>query len=127
MLPGQVGIDLVPFSRVRAMLAGSEELLTTRMLTPREHELCYPGRTPDVPGIAGRLAAKEAVFKLFRADRGTLPWQGIEILRGSGGWPEVHLAGRAAHLARDARIEHIDVSIAHDEPCAIAIAYVART
>ncbi|MFI9201367.1 holo-ACP synthase [Streptomyces sp. NPDC053048] len=125
-MPRRVGIDLVPFSRVRAMLDRGEDDPTARMLTAREIGLCYRGDVPDIPGIAGRLAAKEAVFKLFHSVHGPLPWQGIEVLKGPGGWPEVRLSGRAARLARDARIEHIEISIAHDEPCAIAVACVAH-
>ncbi|GAA2257377.1 holo-ACP synthase [Streptomyces amakusaensis] len=123
---GRVGVDLVPFARVREMLARDDGLLMARMLTEAERALCSPGRSPDIAGIAGRLAAKEAVFKLFHSSRETLPWQGIEVLKGPGGWPEVRLSGRAAELAEAALIGRIEISIAHDEPCAIAVACAAR-
>lgn len=120
---GRVGIDLVPYGRVRGLLTAGGRPALSRMLSGAELALSRTDAGLDVPGIAGRLAAKEAVFKLFRAAGQTLPWQDIEILKADGGWPVVELGGRAARLARTALVEYIDVSISHDDPCAIAIAY----
>ncbi|MBV2355729.1 4'-phosphopantetheinyl transferase superfamily protein [Streptomyces sp. J2-1] len=114
---------MVPFTRVRALLGGG--LLAGRMLSADERRLLLDGDEPDVPGIAGRLAAKEAVFKLFHATGETVPWQGIEILRAESGAPWVRLSGRAAALARGAGIGSVSVSITHDEPCAVAVALTA--
>ncbi|AEW96637.1 MULTISPECIES: holo-ACP synthase [Streptomycetaceae] len=123
---GRVGVDLVPFGRVRRLVEpggpGTAAVLA-RMLSAAELRLTRTASGPDIPGIAGRLAAKEAVFKLFHAPGQTLPWLGIEILKDDGGWPVVHLGGRAARLARAAGIGHIEVSIAHDDPFAIAVAH----
>ncbi|MFJ9108440.1 holo-ACP synthase [Streptomyces sp. NPDC102283] len=123
MWDGRVGIDLVPFSRVRKLLAPGSERALYRLLTAEEIGILRLPDDPDVEGIAGRLAAKEAVFKLFHLPGQALPWRGIEILRGAGGWPEVRLSGRASELAATVGIGHIEVSIAHDSPCAIAVAY----
>ncbi|MCA1219636.1 holo-ACP synthase [Streptomyces sp. 8L] len=120
---GRVGIDMVPFGRVRDLVRDGP--LLARMLSPEEIELSHGTEGPDIPGIAGRLAAKEAVFKLFHAPGQTLPWRGIEILTADGGWPVVRLAGRAAELAERAGIEDISVSITHDDPCAVAVAFTA--
>ncbi|MEU0251398.1 holo-ACP synthase [Streptomyces sp. NPDC006184] len=125
MRHGRVGIDLVPFGRVREMAGRDNGAALARMLSEEEMRLSRTAGGPDIAGIAGRLAAKEAVFKLFRVPRQTLPWLGIEILKGDGGWPVVRLSGRAADLARDAGFEHIEVSITHDEPCAVAVAFCA--
>jgi holo-[acyl-carrier protein] synthase len=92
------------------------------MLSSREFSIVCREGTADVSGIAGRLAAKEAVFKLLHTSGEVLPWRGIEILQGVGGWPEVWLTGRAARLAAEAHICGVEISIAHDEPCAIAVA-----
>ncbi|MFJ6250931.1 MULTISPECIES: holo-ACP synthase [unclassified Streptomyces] len=81
-----------------------------------------PDGAPDPSGIAGRLAAKEAVFKLLGSVGRPVPWQGIEVLRGPGGRPGVRLSGRAAELARTAGVGPIDVSISHDAGFAIAVA-----
>ncbi|MBF9067274.1 holo-ACP synthase [Streptacidiphilus fuscans] len=123
----RIGVDLVPLARVGELLgellgSGSRPLLG-RMLS--EHELrisVTPDGAPDPAGLAGRLAAKEAVFKLFGATGQPVPWQGIEILRGPGGRPEVRLAGPAADLAARAGLGPIDISISHDGGFAIAVA-----
>ncbi|WP_030611162.1 holo-ACP synthase [Streptomyces achromogenes] len=123
MPPGRVGIDLVPFARVSRLLTPEAEPVLPRMLSQEELGLCVTRTGPDIPGIAGRLAAKEAVFKLFHAAGQPMPWLGIEILKENGGRPVVRLSGRAARLARDARVGHIEVSIAHDDPFAVAVAF----
>jgi len=117
---------MVPLARVRELVRPGGEPVLSMMLTAQECRLCCcDEQEPDVAGIAGRLAAKEAVFKLFHAPGQTLPWRGIEILTAAGGWPVVRLGGRAAELARRAGIDDIAVSITHDEPCAVAVAFCA--
>ncbi|MEC3979804.1 holo-ACP synthase [Amycolatopsis sp. H20-H5] len=123
-MDSRVGIDLVPFNRVHQLVR--DELMLARMLSAAEIRLSQGSEGPDIAGIAGRLAAKEAVFKLFHAPEQTLPWRSIEILTAEGGWPVVRLAGRAAELARRAGIDDIAVSITHDHPCAVAVAFTAR-
>ncbi|MGP3951567.1 holo-ACP synthase [Streptomyces sp. 7N604] len=118
----RIGVDLVPLGRVAAMSTNADHSPITRILTPREYAECRRGNAVDVPGAAGRLAAKEAVFKLFQAAGEVLPWQGIEIRHGVGGWPTVELTGRAAELAAKAHLGPIEISITHDEPFAIAVA-----
>ncbi|MFJ5938312.1 holo-ACP synthase [Streptomyces cinereoruber] len=140
-----IGVDLVPLSRVRDLLgpvpgtdygsgtepdsgtgSGTEPgaaPLLRRFLSVEELAVSRtPDGAPDPSGIAGRLAAKEAVFKLLGSVGKPVPWQGIEVLRGPGGRPGVRLSGRAAELARTAGVGPIDVSISHDAGFAIAVA-----
>ncbi|MFE5830505.1 holo-ACP synthase [Streptomyces sp. NPDC056488] len=144
-----IGVDLVPLSRVRDLLGTGPEPgtdtgtepgtstdtgtdpgvgtdpgpLLTRFLSADELAASRtPDGAPDPSGIAGRLAAKEAVFKLLGSVGKPVPWQGIEVLRGPGGRPGVRLSGRAAELARTAGVGPIDVSISHDAGFAIAVA-----
>ncbi|MFD3326416.1 holo-ACP synthase [Streptomyces sp. NPDC058701] len=111
-------MDLVPLSRVAALLTPRSGPAIERMLTVEERELC----AGDATGTAGRLAAKEAVFKLFGSSGAPLPWHSIEILREPGGRPLLRLTGRAAHLAEQAGLGPIDVSISHDGGWAVAVA-----
>ncbi|GHG13878.1 holo-ACP synthase [Streptomyces zaomyceticus] len=118
-----IGVDLVPISRVGELLDPGIGPLLRRYLSAEELTVSRtPDGEPDRAGIAGRLAAKEAVFKLLGAVGRPVPWQGIEVLRGPGGRPGVRLSGRAAELARDAGLGPIDVSISHDAGFAIAVA-----
>ncbi|GEB58850.1 holo-ACP synthase [Streptomyces gardneri] len=118
-----IGVDLVPLSRVDELLDPGIGPLLRKYLSPEELTVSRtPDGAPDQSRIAGRLAAKEAVFKLLGAVGRPVPWQGIEVLRGPGGRPGIRLSGRAAELARAAGLGPIDVSISHDAGFAIAVA-----
>lgn len=122
MIP-RIGVDLVPLRRVRAMARDCVPSPLIRMLSTEEWAISQCPTGTDIPGVAGRLAAKEAVFKLFRAAEDMVPWRTTEILKGRGGWPEVRLSGRAAELAEQAGIGSIALSITHDGPYAVAVAF----
>ena len=120
----RVGIDLVPLRRAADLLAGDPHVLH-RHLSPGEIEDSRRRGALDVSAVAGRLAGKEAVFKLFRSPGAVLPWRGIAITIAAGGWPEVALSGRAAALAEKTGLGTVDLSIAHDDGYAIAAAIAA--
>ncbi|MET8499266.1 holo-ACP synthase [Streptomyces microflavus] len=118
-----IGVDLVPLARVGELLDPDIGPVLRRFLSTEELAASRtPDGAPDRAGIAGRLAAKEAVFKLLGAVGRPVPWQGIEVLRGPGGRPGVRLSGTAAELAQHAGLGPIDVSISHDAGFAIAVA-----
>ncbi|NEE57554.1 4'-phosphopantetheinyl transferase superfamily protein, partial [Streptomyces sp. SID8455] len=88
------GVDLVPLARVGELLDPDIGPVLRRFLSTEELAASRtPDGAPDRAGIAGRLAAKEAVFKLLGAVGRPVPWQGIEVLRGPGGRPGVRLSG----------------------------------
>ncbi|MFW5418663.1 4'-phosphopantetheinyl transferase superfamily protein [Nocardiopsis sp. CNT-189] len=119
----RVGVDLVPLARVRRMLDGGERTALERMVRPDELDECRREGLIDVSALAGRLAAKEAVFKLFLRGDTVLPWTLIRISAPERAWPEVELEGAARGYARDAGIDGpISVSITHDGDYAIAVA-----
>ncbi|CAM5362507.1 holo-ACP synthase [Streptomyces abikoensis] len=121
----RVGVDLVPLTRVREMTAAGDDGRLHRMLTPAETALSRFPTGWDLHGVAGRLAAKEAVFKLLHVPDRPLPWQSIEILKSPGEWPLVRLTGPALRWAADAGIQAVDVSISHEELFAVAVAATA--
>jgi holo-[acyl-carrier protein] synthase len=120
MTTPRIGIDIVPLERATGLIAAGRTL--TRMLQPTE--LLDSRRTHglDAAAVAGRLAVKEAVFKLFHRSGEVLPWLDIKIRTGTGGWPTVELTGRAERMAATAAISGIAISIAHDGDYAIAVA-----
>ncbi|MFG2223895.1 holo-ACP synthase [Streptomyces sp. NPDC048644] len=115
-------MDLVPLARVQAMAEAGERSPLHLMLTSEEVELSRFTTGWDLHGVAGRIAAKEAVFKLFHVADHTLPWQSIEVLRTTGKWPTVRLSEPASTWAAEAGIEAIDVSISHEDQFAVAVA-----
>jgi len=126
MPTGRIGIDVVAVSRVRELLTPNQEPVLRRMLSDVELHASSTQDGLDPVGLAGRIAAKEAVFKLFHVAGQPVPWLTTEILNGPGGWPVVRLHGRAAALAASAGIEEIAVSITHDGAYAIAVATADR-
>jgi holo-[acyl-carrier protein] synthase len=93
------------------------------MLHSNELSECVRGGRLDASSVAGRLAVKEAVFKLFRCQEAVVPWRSIRIAGPSGTWPVVYLEGTAAQLAWNAGIRsEISVSISHDGAYAVAVA-----
>ncbi|MEL4505647.1 holo-ACP synthase [Luteococcus sp. H138] len=86
-----------------------------RVYRPAEHS----GNPAE---LAGRFAAKEAVFKALRADpRLPIPWTEIEITT-TGSRPGVVLHGRARSWAVGQGISRIELSICHDHQRAMAFA-----
>jgi holo-[acyl-carrier protein] synthase len=118
----RVGVDVVPVARVRTMVDADGAVPLHLMLTAAEAELSRLPAGWDLHGVAGRLAAKEAVFKLFHIADQPLPWTSIEILKGPGQWPYVRLAGPASRWATEAGLAAIDISISHEDQFAVAVA-----
>lgn len=119
----RVGVDLVPLSRAQALLEPDNRSVLAKMLHVDEISECTRAGRLDPSSVAGRLAVKEAVFKLFHCGDAVVPWQSIHVEGLPGTWPVVFLDGVAAKLARAAGIRsEISVSISHDGAYAVAVA-----
>lgn len=115
------GIDLIENRRVEEGIARLGERFLNRFFTSGERADCE-----DTPyRLAARLAAKEAVAKVFGTGIGDVSWREIEILRDERGRPVLHLHGAAAALAQQMGLTEWDVSLTHTAEYASAIA-VAR-
>ncbi len=121
MTSTRIGIDIVPLARVAEVLNAPPEVLA-RHLVPDEIEEAWRHGEIDRLCVAGKLAAKEAVFKLLRQPGAVLPWLSIKITTTSGGWPRATLTGRPAAWAAETGIADIDLSITHDGDYAVAAA-----
>jgi holo-[acyl-carrier protein] synthase len=121
-------VDLVLLSRAEELLEPQRRPVLERMLGPGELAGCTRQGRLDASAVAGVLAVKEAVFKLFHVRDRPVPWRSIEVASGPGSWPEVHLRGAAAQLAGVARLDsEISVSLAHDGGYAVAVAAAVHT
>ncbi|HET9382959.1 MAG TPA: 4'-phosphopantetheinyl transferase superfamily protein [Streptomyces sp.] len=116
-------MDIVLLSRAEDFVRPDRRPALARMLRPEELDACTRQGRLDAGAVAGFLAVKEAVFKLFHARDRPVPWLSIHVDGGAGTWPAVHLTGVAAHLAEAARIDpEPSVSLAHDGAYAVAVA-----
>ncbi|MFF7591971.1 holo-ACP synthase [Kitasatospora purpeofusca] len=123
----RVGVDIVRTDRVRDLLRDHGPGILTTMLTARELADSATAVGLDLLTASGRIAAKEAVFKLLRARDIVLPWLEVEVSRQPGGAPRATLSGRIAALAEEAGVHAIDISISHDGDYAVAMAVSSPT
>ncbi len=107
MIPG---VDIVLVKRIETALNKFGEAFAKRILTPEELAL-YRERKDNVLFLAGRFAAKEAVYKA--AGIPGLTWQRVMVLP-EANHPIVWIDGR--------RRQDIRVSISHEKEFAIAFA-----
>ncbi|MDN5347111.1 MAG: holo-[acyl-carrier protein] synthase [Clostridia bacterium] len=119
MIQLPIGIDILEIDRFEMALQRRKRLLN-RVFTPAERDYCLRRGRPGA-SLAARFAAKEAVFKVLGAARGSIGWQEIEILTGPDGRPEVHLHGRAAEEARRQGLASFEVSLSHSRGLAAAV------
>lgn len=107
-----LGIDLVEIARIKRAMKNPR--FVERILTPMEREFC------DTPAqVAGRWAAKEAVYKAVGL---RLKWQEIEILPDEIGSPRVRIHSADYNPKR----LRLTVSITHERTHAAAVAILER-
>ncbi|AIE84887.1 holo-ACP synthase [Fimbriimonas ginsengisoli] len=107
-----LGIDLVEIERIRRAMKNPR--FVYRILTDSERALCTtPAR------VAGRWAAKEAVYKAVGLP---LCWHDIEILQDHLGAPRVQIHSHQY----DGKRLRLQVSITHERSHAAAVATLER-
>lgn len=121
-----IGVDVEPVTT----LAAAPESMLRRNFTAAERALCS-GRPDPVASLAGRWAAKEAVFKALSACPGGPKSKGagaalaeVEVLGGGNTAPKVSLHGGLEAAAKAARVTSVHVSISHAAGIAVAQAVV---
>ena len=116
------GIDLVECARIASVLDNHRDRFLARILTPTERDAASRFKD-DVPHIAGRFAAKEAVLKVLGTGwRGQISWHDIEVVNNPAGRPLVTLRGHCAKIAESLGMTTIQLSITHTRDHAAASA-----
>jgi len=118
------GLDLVEVARIADLAERHGERFLKRVFTDAELEYCLPRAARNVH-LAGRFAAKEAVFKALGTGWSeTVSWKQVEVLPGESGAPEVKLSGGAAVRLAALGGSRVHVSITHDAGVAAASALI---
>jgi len=122
ILPIAHGIDIVDCTRLESAIGRHGEHFLRRVFTKAELAYCR-GRKREIEHLAGRFAAKEAVFKAL----GTgwingISWQDVEVHNDEAGRPQVNLTGKCGQMAETLGITGILISISHSGSAAIASA-----
>lgn len=117
-----LGVDLVSLARVEESWQERGSAWLERVLTEAEREhLERFGSGRKVEWIAGRLAAKEAVFKaLARESECGMRWQEIQVLTRSTGAPDLQLRGKMHEQWMKQGAPQLVLSLSHDGGWAFA-------
>jgi holo-[acyl-carrier protein] synthase len=117
------GTDIVSVARVAALIDARGATYLERWFTPEEIDYCS-GKAVPCRHFAARLAAKEAVVKsLTLTWDGPVPWRSIEIVAEERGAPTVRLLGAVKDAAERAGVRSVQVSLAHCDDYATAVAW----
>lgn len=111
------GIDLVEVKRIADTIARYGNRFLTRVFTEQELHHCRG----QVPQLAARFAAKEAVSKALGTGLNGIIWRDIEIVTEASGKPTVRLHGRAAQRAAQLNLGNFALSLSHTREHAIAL------
>lgn len=114
-----VGLDVVPISRMAALLARHGGRAEQRLFSPRERSDCAPRGNP-AQHYAARFAAKEACLKALGVPAG-LGWKEIEVHSEEGRAPRLVLSGAAARAARERGVQAQHLSLTHAGDVAAAV------
>ncbi len=115
-----IGVDVVDVPRMEKTLRRSSAHFLKRVYTDAEVAYCS-GKAASIQHLAGRFAAKEAVFKALGTgwSKG-VGWKDVEIRNDEHGAPEVSLQGKAGEIFTQRGGGKMLVSISHTEQTAIA-------
>jgi holo-[acyl-carrier protein] synthase len=111
------GVDLIEVYRIKEAIERHGDRFLKRIFTPCELEQVGG----QIPSLAARWAAKEAVAKALCTGIGEVEWVDVEILRGENKEPVLYLHGRAKTLAAEKGLHSWSVSLSHTHEHAIAM------
>jgi holo-[acyl-carrier protein] synthase len=115
-----VGVDIVDIDRFRRVLA-RRPAMHSRLFTAGELDYARTARD-DVPRLAARFAAKEAVMKALGVGLGAFSFQDVEVTRHSTGAPTLVVRGGAERLATERGVARWHLSLSHTDHLATAVA-----
>ena len=124
-----VGHDICSITRIQNILETHPDRFLSRICTDAERAEANT-RAHLASYVAGRFAAKEAVFKaLSAAEQTKMSWHHAEILTGQKGMPVLSLYGRCRDglmsLVADGATPQLHLSLSHDGGLASAFVIVS--
>ncbi len=118
------GIDLIEIARIAELAHKHGDRFLKRVFTDGEIGYAMP-KAARYQHLAGRFAAKEAVFKALGTGWAQgVSWKLVEVCPSEGGAPQVVLSGGAAARLSEMGGRRVHVSITHTEGMAAATAVI---
>jgi len=116
-----LGTDICQIARIERYLERYGERFTRRCFTPGEIAYCERHKL-NAEQYAARIAAKEAASKALGTGwRRGVHWKNFEVVSHPSGKPFLRVHGRAAELASEMGVRHINISLTHDAGVAVAV------
>ncbi len=116
-----IGIDAVEIDRIRNLLEIYGNRFISKILTRGEID-SLEEKNDSILFLAGRFAAKEALFKALGTGwSGGLKWHDIEVLNLKSGCPHIHLSAKTERIFKKTGAESIYCSITHTTQSAHAV------
>lgn len=112
-----IGYDLIEIERISQTYEKFGIKFLKKIFSEQEVELCKSRNF--IESLAGKFAAKEAVFKALNAEREDLNWNQIEILNRENGSPFVKLSSKFKEF-------QIEITISHTKNLAQAFCIIFR-
>ena len=122
MIQTTVGIDSIEIERIQEIYINKGNSFLEKIFTIKEQEEILSRNKNKFQTMAGKYAAKEAIYKAL-SKYISLTYKQIEILSQVNGRPKVTLYIEQEELDKI----YIDISITHDKTKALSIAYVTYT
>ena len=115
-----IGVAVVDIDRFRRSLQRTPSMRTRLFTAPELADLA--DRVDQVPGLAARFAAREAVMKSLGLGLGAFGFHDVWVERAESGAPSLAVTGPALRLAQDAGVTRWHLSLTHSD--LVAVAYV---
>ena len=121
-----IGCDVIEVERVKGVLERQGERFLHRVFTEEERAYCLSMKYPW-KHFAARFAAKEAVSKAFTTGIGAeFGWQSASVYHGERHEALVRLDEKGEALLKHVGGTSVQVSIAHSDTVAMAVAAIFR-
>jgi holo-[acyl-carrier protein] synthase len=114
-------MDIQGIDDVRESMEIFGDRYVRRVYTDYEIDDCYQNPSGAATALAGRFAAKEAVFKVLKEGDVVATWREIEVRHLESGHPAITLHGGAATLAAQQGITTISLSLSQSDGNAAAV------
>jgi holo-[acyl-carrier protein] synthase len=117
------GVDIIEVNRIDHAIVRHGQRFFDRFYTSQE----LIDANGQIPALAARFAAKEAVAKALGTGIGQVAWKEIEVVTGPRREPTLRLHGNAQELSETLGLTDWAISLSHTDQHAVAVAVAFNT
>lgn len=117
------GVDIIEVNRIDHAIVRHGQRFFDRFYTSQE----LIDADGQIPALAARFAAKEAVAKALGTGIGQVAWKEIEVVAGPRREPLLRLHGNAQELSEELGLTDWAISLSHTDQHAVAVAVAFNT